>query len=108
MSQRQLAEALGVSLGAVNFCLKAMIEVGLVKANNFRSSGRKLRYAYILTPKGAAEKLALTGTFLQRKLREYEALKVEIEGLQSDSRARGASQGASRSMRQRKQDPIGT
>jgi EPS-associated MarR family transcriptional regulator len=83
-TQRQISEALGVSLGAVNYCLRAMIDVGFVKAKNFRSSNKKLRYAYILTPKGAAEKFFLTGAFLQRKMREFEALKVEIEALQSD------------------------
>jgi EPS-associated MarR family transcriptional regulator len=78
-SQRDIARLLGISLGAVNYCLKALIQVGFVKVKNFRAADSKMRYAYILTPKGAAEKAALAGAFLQRKLREYEALKAEIE-----------------------------
>ncbi len=61
-----------------------MIDVGLVKAKNFRSSSYKLRYAYILTPQGAAEKLTLTGVFLKRKMQDFDALKVEIDALQSE------------------------
>lgn len=85
-SQRDIAQALGISLGAVNYCLNALIEKGCVKVKNFRASDNKLRYAYILTPRGLAEKGALTGRFLQRKLREYEALKAEIESLQGEPR----------------------
>lgn len=81
-SQRDIAKILGVSLGSVNYCLNALIEKGCVKVNNFRASDNKLRYAYFLTPKGMAEKGALTGRFLQHKLREYEALKAEIASLQ--------------------------
>jgi EPS-associated MarR family transcriptional regulator len=84
-SQRDIARSLGISLGAVNYCLKALIEVGFVKAKNFRNSDNKMRYAYILTPKGVAEKAALTGAFLQRMLREYEALKAEIEALRLEA-----------------------
>ena len=90
LSQRDIANSLGISLGAVNYCLKALIGVGFVKVRNFRASGNKLRYAYILTPKGAAEKAALMGGFMQRKLREYEALKAEIEGLQLEARSGAA------------------
>src|SRR5262245_2052491 len=84
-SQRDIAKSLGISLGAVNYCLSALIGVGFVKVRNFRASDNKLRYAYILTPKGAAEKAALTGAFLQRKLREHEALKAEIEALRLEA-----------------------
>jgi EPS-associated MarR family transcriptional regulator len=84
-SQRDIARSLGISLGAVNYCLKALIKVGSVKVKNFRNSDSKMRYAYILTPKGAAEKAALTGSFLQRMMLEYEALKVEIEALQLEA-----------------------
>jgi EPS-associated MarR family transcriptional regulator len=80
-SQRDIARSLGISLGAVNYCLNALIDVGFVKVKNFRKSDHRMRYAYILTPKGAAEKAALTGAFLQRMMREYEALKAEIEAL---------------------------
>ena len=84
-SQRDLAKAAGISLGAVNYCLNALIDVGFVKAMNFRASDTKLRYAYILTPRGIAVKAALTGAFLQRKLTEYEALRAEIEALQRET-----------------------
>src|SRR5689334_22870218 len=67
-SQRDIAEALGVSLGGVNYCLKALTEKGHVKVSNFRQSDNKLRYAYVLTPTGIAEKALLTGRFLQRKM----------------------------------------
>lgn len=84
-SQRDIAKSLGISLGAVNYCLNALIRVGFVKVGNFRASDNKLRYAYILTPKGASEKAAIAGAFLQRKVREYEALKAEIEALQQEA-----------------------
>lgn len=81
-SQRDIARSLGVSLGLVNFCLKALAEKGCVKIANFRGSDSKLRYAYLLTPLGLQEKARLTASFLQRKCAEYEALKAEIEQLQ--------------------------
>lgn len=84
MSQRVLSKELGISLGAVNYCLNALVEKGQLKIRNFRSSNRKTRYAYVLTPKGLAEKTALTSQFLQRKMKEYDALKAEIESLQED------------------------
>ena len=84
LSQREIALALGVSLGAVNYCLRALTEKGQIKVRNFRSSSNKLRYAYILTPSGIAEKARLTGAFLTRKIAEYEALKAEIEVLSDD------------------------
>ena len=84
-SQREIAKSLGISLGAVNYCLNALIGVGFVKVRNFRAADNKLRYAYILTPKGAAAKAALTGAFLYRKMQEYEALKAEIEALQQEA-----------------------
>ena len=90
LSQREIAVRLGVSLGAVNYCLRALTEKGQVKVRNFRSSDNKLRYAYILTPGGIAEKARLTGAFLARKVAEYEALRAEIEALSGDSRGAGA------------------
>ncbi len=84
LSQRQIAVALGVSLGAVNYCLRALTEKGQIKVRNFRSSNNKLRYAYILTPSGVAEKARLTGAFLKRKVVEYDALKAEIEAFSED------------------------
>lgn len=81
MSQRQLAQTAGVSLGAVNYCLKALAEKGLVKVQNFRASDNKLRYAYVLTPQGAKAKGSLALRFLRRKLNEYERLKADISQL---------------------------
>ena len=68
----------------MNYCLRALTEKGQIKVRNFRSSSNKLRYAYILTPSGIAEKARLTGAFLTRKIAEYEALKAEIEALSDD------------------------
>jgi len=84
MSQRELAEVVGVSVGGMHYVLNALIEKGLVKLGNFTSAEDKRRYAYVLTPKGLARKAALTRAFLARKMQEYEALKEEIEALQSD------------------------
>lgn len=84
MTQRELAKALGISLGAVNFCLKALVEKGWVKLENFQKNPRKLAYLYLLTPSGIAAKGSLTRTFLKRKRSEYEALKIEIERLKRE------------------------
>jgi EPS-associated MarR family transcriptional regulator len=77
-SQRELAQTLGVSLGKVNYCLRALIEKGWVKMRNFRASKRKLTYVYKLTPKGIDEKLSVTARFLKRKIQEYDAISAEI------------------------------
>ena len=84
LSQRQLAAELGVSLGGVNYALKALIERGFVKADNFRKSGSKVAYLYVLTPKGIAEKSSLATAFLGRKLEEYVVLRQEIEALKGE------------------------
>ena len=84
LSQRELADRLGISLGRVNYCLKALAEKGAVKVRNFRASKTKLRYAYVLTPTGIAERVGLTQRFLARKLDEYERLKAQIEELRKD------------------------
>lgn len=84
LSQRELARELGVSLGKVNYCVRALIDKGWVKARNFRNSSNKLAYAYLLTPRGIEEKTAVTIGFLRRKVAEYEALKSEIAQLRSD------------------------
>lgn len=84
MSQRQLAELLGVSLGKTNYLLRALVEKGLLKARNFRNSQNKLAYAYLLTPSGLAQKAELTRAYLERKTAEYEALNDEIERLRAD------------------------
>ena len=85
LSQRQLAAELGVSLGGVNYALKALVERGFVKADNFRKSGNKVAYLYVLTPLGVAEKASLATAFLGRKLEEYEVLRLEIEVLKSEA-----------------------
>ena len=82
LNQREMAKALGVSLGGVNYCLRALAAKGLIKMHNFQASDNKLGYAYLLTPQGMVEKLSLTTRFLQRKQQEYAALKAEIEALQ--------------------------
>lgn len=82
MAQRELADALGISVGKANYCLKALLEKGLIKVSNFRRSDNKLAYAYLLTPAGVSTKATLTVRFLRRKTAEYEALKQEIEALE--------------------------
>jgi len=85
ISQRELAEQLGISLGKANFCLKALINVGLLKATNFRNNKNKLAYMYLLTPTGIEEKALITLRFLKHKLGEYEALQAEIEELRRET-----------------------
>jgi len=89
LSQRQLAEALGMSVGKVNFCVRALLEKGLVKVRNFRDNRNKLAYAYYLTPEGAREKVRATAGFLRRKLNEFEGLEREIEQLRREVRTHG-------------------
>ena len=84
VSQREMAEQLGISHGKANYCLKALMDKGFVKLNNFSQSSHRWGYAYLLTPAGIAEKAALTGQFLKRKMAEYEALRAEIEALGGD------------------------
>lgn len=84
MSQRELAEALGVSVGKTNYCIRALVDKGLLKMKNFRNSQNKLAYAYLLTPSGIAAKAELTAQFLKRRIAEYELLKKEIDQLQQE------------------------
>ena len=84
ISQRELAKRLGISLGKANFCLKALIEKGLIKAENFKNNVNKTRYLYLLTPKGIEDKLSLTQSFLKAKLKEHEELEKEIERLREE------------------------
>ncbi len=84
LSQRILAKELGISLGSINFCFQALVEKGWIKMHNFSQSKHKLRYAYLLTPAGIAEKSKLTAEFLRRKTAEYEALQAEIDTLKSE------------------------
>ena len=78
-SQRELAEELGFSLGKLNYCMKALQAKGLIKIENFKKNPDKLRYIYVLTPKGISEKAKLTINFMKRKFKEYEELKEELE-----------------------------
>lgn len=84
LSQRDLARALGVSLGKTHYLLHAMLDKGLVKAHNFRRSDNKVAYAYVLTPRGISEKLRITRSFLKRKEAEFDALRRMITDLRSE------------------------
>jgi EPS-associated MarR family transcriptional regulator len=84
LTQRELADRVGVSVGGVNYCLKALMEKGLVKMKNFADSKSKFGYIYVMTPRGVAERAALTRQFLKRKLEEYERLQREIRELQGE------------------------
>lgn len=85
LSQRELARALGISLGKTNYCVRALLDKGLIKMQNFRNSSNKLAYAYLLTPAGIAAKADLARRFLQAKRTEYEALKQEIARLERET-----------------------
>jgi EPS-associated MarR family transcriptional regulator len=91
LSQRELAEKLGVSNGKLHYCITALIEKGLVKLGNFANSRHHLGYAYLLTPKGIAQKARMTGDFLRRKMAEYESLQAEIATLQAEMKAKGST-----------------
>lgn len=84
LTQREIAQKLGVSTSGLNYCLKALIEKGLVKVENFNESKNKFGYVYLLTPQGAAEKALLTVSFLKRKMVEYKAIRAEIEALSTE------------------------
>ena len=78
-SQRELAQDLGLSLGKLNYCLKALKAKGLIKIKNFQKNPNKMNYLYVLTPKGIAEKTKLTINFMKKKLKEYDELKTELK-----------------------------
>jgi len=84
-TQRELSQETGVSLGKVNYCMKKLIEKGLIKIINFNQNPNKIGYVYLLTPKGIDEKAKLTISFLKRKVIEYEILKTEIYELKRES-----------------------
>ena len=84
ITQRELAQQLGVSLGKVNYCLKALVDKGWVKVNNFRNSENKAAYAYLLTPSGLEEKGRITVRFLKQRIQDYERIKREIEELEAE------------------------
>ncbi len=81
-SQREISSRLGLSLGKANYLVRALLDKGLVKMQNFRRSDNKMAYAYQLTPRGVAERVRLTRAFLARKELEFELLRTEIESLQ--------------------------
>lgn len=84
ISQRELSEALGVSLGKTNYCLKALLDKGLIKIQNFRNSNNKLAYSYLLTPHGIEQKAHMTLRYLQKKTQEYDLLRLEIAELKRE------------------------
>jgi EPS-associated MarR family transcriptional regulator len=89
ITQRELSQELGVSLGKINYCLKALIEKGFVKARNFHNSNNKRAYLYKLTPSGIEAKARISVSFLRRKLREYAQLKIEIDQLENEINGNG-------------------
>jgi EPS-associated MarR family transcriptional regulator len=89
LSQRDIARELGISLGKANYCLQALIRRGLVKVGNFTNSHNKAAYMYLLTPRGIERKATLAVRFLKEKMREYEALRVEIEQMRREAGLRG-------------------
>ncbi len=89
LSQRDIAERVGVSVGKVNYCLKALVEKGLIKMHSFRNSRNKAGYLYNLTPAGVAEKVKVTRRFLARRLREHDEILTEIERLRHEVRSQG-------------------
>ena len=92
ITQRELAKELGVSVGKANYCLKALIDKGWVKTNNFKNSNKKLAYFYILTPSGIEQKAKITVNFLKRKMNDYEELKKEIEMLKNEVNNNGITE----------------
>ena len=90
LTQRELAEKLGVSLGKTHYLIRSLIEVGWVKLDNFQRSDNKWGYAYLLTPMGIVEKAAITARFLVRKQREHTQLQEEIAELQEEVRQQQA------------------
>ena len=88
LSQREVARELGISVGKVNYCLKALVARGWIKATNFRNSQNKAAYMYLLTPRGVEERASLTLRFLSLKMREYERLREEIEQIQREAQER--------------------
>jgi EPS-associated MarR family transcriptional regulator len=84
-SQRDVAREFGISLGKVNYCLRALVQRGWIKVGRFRNSRNKIAYRYLLTPRGLEKKAALTVQFLQIKMREYESLRTEIEQLRREA-----------------------
>lgn len=85
LSQRDLAKKIGFSLGRINYIVNALLEKGYIKASRFKNSKNKMAYRYILTPSGVSTKITQTHQFLERKTREYEQLKAEIDALRAEA-----------------------
>jgi EPS-associated MarR family transcriptional regulator len=85
ITQRELAQRLGMSVSGLNYCLKALIAKGWVKVQNFKESKNKFGYVYLLTPSGIAHRVSITGQFLRYKMREYEVISAEIEALKHEA-----------------------
>lgn len=93
LSQREIAETLGVSVAKVNYLINALVEKGHIKIAAFRRSGDKLnKIAYLLTPEGLANRIALTRDYLEKKTREYEAIKAEIKSLRAELATKSSGQ----------------
>ena len=86
ITQRELSNKLGISLGKINYCLKALKTKGLIKIKNFKKSKEKIGYLYYLTPKGIAEKTNITIKFMKLKMREYDDLKSELNSIRTKSK----------------------
>ncbi len=84
LTQREIAQRLGLSTSGLNYCLKALIDKGWVKVQNFSQSKNKFGYIYVLTPLGISQKMALAASFLMRKMKEFEQLKIEIDELRGE------------------------
>ena len=84
LSQRLLSRELGISLGSINYCIRALVEKGQVKAHNFKKNSNKIGYVYLLTPQGISEKISMTKEFLRKRIKEYDQLQKEIKQLKND------------------------
>ena len=92
LSQRDIAQKMGISLGKTNYCLKALVNKGFIKLQNFYNNKKKSNYIYLLTPQGIEEKAEVTYRFLHRKIQEFEDIKLEIKSLKSEAAKMGASE----------------
>ena len=85
-NQRDLAKKLGLSLGKINYCIRALKKKGLIKINNFKKNKRKFNYLYMLTPKGVSEKTRITINFMKQKMKEYDELQSELKENKNDQK----------------------
>lgn len=89
LSQREIAEKVGISLGKVNYCMKALIDKGWIRIRNFRNSQNKTAYLYQLTPAGVSERAQVTRRFLIRKMKEHAEITAEIDKLRQEIQSQG-------------------